>query len=108
MKRFVQTLLIAAATCGGIAAASTLDTVKQRGSLSCGGNGQVPGFGLPDTPFVRHGDDQWFDIVTWVHFAMINAEDFNITRANVDEQLKTQYGPGLAAEDHSWTQCVVE
>jgi len=265
MKRFVQTLLIAAATCGGIAAASTLDTVKQRGSLSCGGNGQVPGFGLPDTqgnwtgldvdfcraiaaaifndatkvkfvaltardrftalqtgdvdvlarnttwtisrdtqlglnatginyydgqgfmvrkslkvnsalelndaaicvqqgtttelnlseyfranrmrlktvtfasfdetlkayetgrcdayttdasglygsrlklakgddhvvlpeiiskeplaPFVRHGDDQWFDIVTWVHFAMINAEEFNITRANVDEQLKSE------------------
>jgi hypothetical protein len=49
MKRFIQTVVIAAANCGGIAAASTLDTVKQSGSLSCGGNGQVPGFGLPDT-----------------------------------------------------------
>src|SRR5262249_20249891 len=26
----------------------------------------------PLGPAVRHGDDQWFDIVKWVHFAMIN------------------------------------
>src|SRR5215467_11280317 len=28
--------------------AGTLDTVKQRGVLNCGANGQLPGFGLPD------------------------------------------------------------
>jgi general L-amino acid transport system substrate-binding protein len=44
----------------------------------------------PLAPFVRHGDDQWFDIVKWVHFAMLNAEEFNITKANVDEQLKSE------------------
>ena len=43
----------------------------------------------PLSPFVRHGDDRWFAIVKWVHFAMVNAEEFNITRANVDEQLKS-------------------
>jgi general L-amino acid transport system substrate-binding protein len=43
----------------------------------------------PLASFVRHGDDQWFDIVKWVHFAMLNAEELNITRANVDEQLKS-------------------
>jgi general L-amino acid transport system substrate-binding protein len=43
----------------------------------------------PLGPFVRHGDDQWFDIIKWVHFAMINAEEFNINKANVDEQLKS-------------------
>ena len=32
----------------GLAHAGTLDTVKQRGSLNCGANGQLPGFGLPD------------------------------------------------------------
>jgi general L-amino acid transport system substrate-binding protein len=44
----------------------------------------------PLGPYVRHGDDQWFDIVRWVLFAMVNAEEFNITRANVDEQTKSE------------------
>src|ERR1700704_548233 len=43
----------------------------------------------PLGPFVRHGDDQWFDIVKWVHFAMLNAEEFNVKQANVDEQMKS-------------------
>src|SRR5215472_10844482 len=43
----------------------------------------------PLAPFVRHGDDQWFDIVKWVHFAMVNAEELGITKANVDEHLKS-------------------
>ena len=43
----------------------------------------------PLGPTVRHGDDQWFDIVKWTHFAMINAEELGITKANVDDQLKS-------------------
>jgi len=43
----------------------------------------------PLSPFVRHGDDQWFDIVKWVHFALLNAEEYNITKANLDEQMKS-------------------
>ena len=43
----------------------------------------------PLGPAVRHGDDQWFDIVKWVHFAMVNAEEFGITQANVDDQKKS-------------------
>jgi general L-amino acid transport system substrate-binding protein len=43
----------------------------------------------PLGPSVRHGDDQWFDIVKWVHFAMLNAEEFGITKANVDEMAKS-------------------
>lgn len=43
----------------------------------------------PLAPFVRHGDDQWFDVVKWVHFAMVNAEELNVTKANVDEQVKS-------------------
>ena len=34
----------------------------------------------PLGPVVRHGDDQWFDIVKWVLFAMINAEELNVTQ----------------------------
>ncbi len=38
---------------------------------------------------VRHGDDQWFDIVKWTLFAMINAEELGITQKNVDEMAKS-------------------
>jgi general L-amino acid transport system substrate-binding protein len=43
----------------------------------------------PLGPFVRHGDDQWFDLVKWVNFAMLNAEELNVNKANVDEQMKS-------------------
>lgn len=33
---------------------------------------------------VRKGDGQWFDIVRWTHFALVNAEILGITRENVD------------------------
>jgi general L-amino acid transport system substrate-binding protein len=38
----------------------------------------------PLGPVVRQGDDQWFNIVKWVHNAMVNAEEMGITSANVD------------------------
>ncbi|HEX2509630.1 MAG TPA: amino acid ABC transporter substrate-binding protein, partial [Microvirga sp.] len=37
----------------------------------------------PLGPAVRHGDSQWGDIVRWVHMAMLNAEEFGVTKANV-------------------------
>jgi len=43
----------------------------------------------PLGPVVRHGDDQWFDIVKWTLFAMINAEEYAITQKNVDEMAKS-------------------
>ena len=43
----------------------------------------------PLGPAVRHGDDQWFDIVKWVLFAMINAEELGVNSKNVDEMLKS-------------------
>ena len=39
----------------------------------------------PLGPAVRQGDDQWFDIVTWVHYSLLNAEEFGITQANIEE-----------------------
>ncbi len=38
---------------------------------------------------VRHGDDQWFDIVKWTLFAMLNAEEVGVTQKNVDEMAKS-------------------
>jgi general L-amino acid transport system substrate-binding protein len=43
----------------------------------------------PLAPVVRHGDDQWFDIVKWTHYAMINAEELGISQKTLDEALKS-------------------
>lgn len=43
----------------------------------------------PLAPAVRHGDDQWRDVVDYAVLAMINAEELGITSANVDEMLKS-------------------
>ena len=43
----------------------------------------------PLGPAVRHADDQWFDILKWVHFAMINAEELGVSSKNIDEALKS-------------------
>jgi general L-amino acid transport system substrate-binding protein len=43
----------------------------------------------PLAPVVRHGDDQWHDVVDWVIYALILAEEKGITKANVDDMLKS-------------------
>ncbi|MDB5571196.1 MAG: amino acid transporter substrate-binding protein [Hyphomicrobiales bacterium] len=43
----------------------------------------------PLGPSVRQGDDQWFNIVKWAHYAMLNAEELGVTKANLDEKLKS-------------------
>jgi len=43
----------------------------------------------PLAPVVRHGDDQWYDIVNWTVMALIQAEEFGITSKNVDKMLKS-------------------
>jgi general L-amino acid transport system substrate-binding protein len=40
----------------------------------------------PLGPAVRHGDDRWFDIVKWSLFAMIEAEELELTSKNIDQQ----------------------
>ena len=44
----------------------------------------------PLGPAVRHGDDQWLDVVSWSIRAMINAEELGITSANVDSMMKSK------------------
>lgn len=43
----------------------------------------------PLGPVVRQGDDQWFNIVKWVHNAMVNAEEMGITSANAAEMVNS-------------------
>lgn len=44
----------------------------------------------PLGPVVRQGDDQWFNIVKWSLFAMLNAEELGVDSSNVDEMLNSE------------------
>lgn len=48
----------------------------------------------PLGPAVRQGDDQWYHIVKWTYFALLDAEELGITKANVDE-MKNSASPEI-------------
>ena len=50
----------------------------------------------PLGPVVRQGDDEWFNIVRWSLFAMVNAEELGVTSSNVDEMAKATGKPDVA------------
>ena len=47
----------------------------------------------PLGPVVRHGDDQWGDIVRWTYYSLLVAEEKGITKANIDEMASTSTDP---------------
>ncbi|MCE3027776.1 amino acid ABC transporter substrate-binding protein [Salinicola sp. DM10] len=50
----------------------------------------------PLGPVVRQGDDQWFDIVKWTLFAMLDAEELGVTSQNVDQMRDNPPNPDVA------------
>lgn len=44
----------------------------------------------PRGPVVRQGDDQWFAIVRWTLFLLIDAEELQVSAANADAALKSE------------------
>jgi general L-amino acid transport system substrate-binding protein len=44
----------------------------------------------PLGPVVRQNDMQWFNVVKWVYFAMVNAEELGVTSKNIDDALKSE------------------
>lgn len=47
----------------------------------------------PLGPLVRHGDNQWGDIVRWTTNALIAAEEYGVTKANVDDMKANSTNP---------------
>ena len=47
----------------------------------------------PLGPLVRQGDEQWSDLVRWTLNAMINAEEYGVTSANVDQMATGSNNP---------------
>jgi general L-amino acid transport system substrate-binding protein len=46
----------------------------------------------PLGPMVRRGDDEWFAIAKWVVYGLLEAEEYGVTQANVD-QMKSSSDP---------------
>jgi general L-amino acid transport system substrate-binding protein len=74
----------------------------------------------PLGPVVRQGDSAWFTVVKWVHFAMLNAEELGVTKANVDQMLAStnpevkrllgkegEFGKGIGL-DNDWVVKIVK
>ena len=74
----------------------------------------------PLGPVVRHGDNQFADIVRWSQYAMLEAEEYGITSKNVDEMLKSDnpaikrilgVTPGMGKAlgvDEKWVYAIVK
>ena len=50
----------------------------------------------PLGPAVAQGDEQWIDIVRWTIFALIEAEEYGITSANVEQMAKDTSNPNIS------------
>lgn len=74
----------------------------------------------PLGPYVRQGDNNWADIVRWVHFALLTAEEEGVTQANVDDMLKSDspsirrllgvegdFGRGIGVDDR-WAYLIIK
>jgi general L-amino acid transport system substrate-binding protein len=49
----------------------------------------------PLGPVVRQGDTGWFNVVKWTYFALLTAEEFGITSANVDDLKANSQSPEI-------------
>ncbi len=49
----------------------------------------------PLGPVVRQGDDEWFNIIRWSLFAMVNAEELGVTSSNAAGLAKTTADPQI-------------
>ena len=74
----------------------------------------------PLGPMVRQGDEQWFNVVRWALFAMLELEEYGVTSANADEMLKSNnpnvqrilgVTPGMGKNlgvDETWAYSIVK
>jgi general L-amino acid transport system substrate-binding protein len=81
---------------GGRCDAMTQDASALAGSVATGAPNPADYLVLPITiskeplgPFTRNGDEVWSDIIAWLHYGLIEAEELGVTQANVEEQAKS-------------------
>jgi general L-amino acid transport system substrate-binding protein len=49
----------------------------------------------PLGPFTRNGDEIWTDIITWLHYGLVEAEELGVTAASADEMAKSSDVPAI-------------
>jgi general L-amino acid transport system substrate-binding protein len=49
----------------------------------------------PLGPFTRNGDEVWTDIIAWLHYGLIEAEELGVTQANAEEMVKSSQTPAI-------------
>jgi general L-amino acid transport system substrate-binding protein len=86
---------------GGRCDAMTQDASALAGSVTTAAPNPADYTILPMTiskeplgPFTRNGDEVWTDIIAWLHYGLIEAEELGVTAANADEMAKSNV-PGI-------------
>jgi general L-amino acid transport system substrate-binding protein len=81
---------------GGRCDAMTQDASALAGSVTTAAPNPADYTVLPQTiskeplgPFTRNGDEVWSDIITWLHYGLIEAEELGVTSANADDMAKS-------------------
>src|SRR5437879_942529 len=87
---------------GGRCDAMTQDASALAGAVATAAPNAADYVVLPQTiskeplgPFTRNGDEVWSDIITWLHYGLIEAEELGVTQANVDEMAKSSNVPAI-------------
>jgi general L-amino acid transport system substrate-binding protein len=81
---------------GGRCDAMTQDASALAGAVATAAPNPADYVVLPTTiskeplgPFTRNGDEVWSDIITWLHYGLVEAEELGVTQANVDDMAKS-------------------
>ena len=81
---------------GGRCDAMTQDASALAGAVATAAPNAADYVVLPTTiskeplgPFTRNGDEAWSDIITWLHYGLVEAEELGVTAANADEVTKS-------------------
>src|SRR2546429_2393187 len=87
---------------GGRCDAMTQDASALAGAVTTAASNPADYVVLPPTirkgplrPFTRHGDQGWTDIIAWLHYGLIEAEELGVTAANADEMAKSSNVPAI-------------
>jgi general L-amino acid transport system substrate-binding protein len=87
---------------GGRCDAMTQDASALAGAVATAAPNAADYVVLPQTiskeplgPFTRNGDEAWSDIVTWLHYGLVEAEELGVTAANADEMAKSSSVPAI-------------
>jgi general L-amino acid transport system substrate-binding protein len=87
---------------GGRCDAMTQDNSALAGAVATAAPNAADYLVLPQTiskeplgPFTRNGDEVWTDIVTWLHYGLVEAEELGVTSANADDMAKSSSVPAI-------------